>query len=42
MEVLTIIGAVLLGFASLGVLAIAKGADSRDRIGDDWKPRARI
>jgi hypothetical protein len=42
MEVLTIIGTVLLGFASLGVLAITKGADSRDRMDDDWKPRARL
>jgi hypothetical protein len=42
MEVLTIIATVFLGFASLGVLAITKGADSREGIGDDWKSRVRI
>lgn len=36
MELLTIIAAVAALFALIDISAVHKGADSRDRIGDDW------
>jgi hypothetical protein len=36
MELRTIIGAVAVLFALIDITAVHKGADSRDRIGDDW------
>ena len=36
MELLTIIATVVGSLVLLDVAALLKGADSRDRIGDDW------
>ena len=37
MEFLTIIVTILGSLVLLDVAALRKGADSRDRIGDDWR-----
>lgn len=39
MELLTIIATVAALFALIDLAAVHKGADSRDRIGDDWARR---
>ena len=39
MELLTIIAVVAALFALIDISAVHKGADSRDRIGDDWARR---
>jgi len=42
MELFTIVTALFGSLITLGVLAVTKGTDSRDGIGDDWARPASI
>jgi hypothetical protein len=42
MEVLTFVAALVSGLAAFGLLAVSKGADSRDSVSDDWARPAGI
>lgn len=42
MELLTIVTALFGSLAALGILAVTKGYDSRDGMGDDWARPANI